>query len=688
MRKITARQRQIILLLLESTGEITAAEIAGSIGVSVRTVHREMEDTERILEEFGLTLTRKSGKGMQLNGPQPGIDRLRLFLQEEKPAEYSSEERQIFELCSLLESEEPLKLFALAHALKVTDATVSNDLDELEPWIRKFNLQLIRRRGYGVEIAGAEADKRRSLSRLAAEHLDHSDLVGRVQQPAGGPVLRKLLEAVGQTKLLAVENILWDMEWSWTSEVPEIVYMELLLGLSIATRRGEIGMTIKAPEHAGYSRNSEHRNIAGAERFVSRLGEVFSLQMPKAEILYIAGLFDRAQDAVGSADFVYGDIQLMETVYRLTEQVVMRTGIPFQSDRILREGLLEHIEPALRRIREGTRIRNPLLGPIRKDYQYLFGIMRSAIEEIGLDMTIPDEEVAFLVMHFGASAERLNQLRRSVRAILVCASGLSSSRLLAERLRKEMPQLEIRGNVSWYEAARMSKDDYDLIVSTIDLPLEPDQYIKISPLLTQEEIEKLLRFIRHIHVAESERSRSGLPDKEEEPEAALERLRNYKGLLDEIEGLLERFRYHSLSNSGRDLPDTIRRMLDCLQGTGITDGSGVVAERLLERERMASQVIPDTRLALFHTRSSHVLKSSITLYRLHSPLLLDESTEVRTVLLMLAPRKLSKESLEVLSEISAMLLDTEMVRLLEEKTEAEIRTYLSAQLLRFFENKR
>ncbi|MNC81777.1 hypothetical protein D3C75_1350170 [compost metagenome] len=54
---------------------------------------------------------------------------------------------------------------------------------------------------------------------------------------------------------------------------------------------------------------------------------------------------------------------------------------------------------------------------------------------------------------------------------------------------------------------------------------------------------------------------------------------------------------------------------------------------------------------------------------------------------MLAPRKLSKESLEVLSEISAMLLNSELVKLLEERTESEIRRYLSSELLRFFENK-
>lgn len=687
MKKITARQRQILWILLGVNEEITAAEIAESIGVSVRTVHREMEDIEQSLGEFGLDLIRKSGKGIALSGPEPALAELRLFLREEKPAEYSGEDRKIFELCALLEAEEPVKLFTLAHSLKVTVATISYDLDELEPWVRKFGLELVRRRGYGVEITGLEVDKRRAVCRLAAEHLDLSDLVGHTPQTESNPVFRLLLTTVGKSNLMSVESMLWDMEWKWTAELPEIVYMEMLLGLAVSTRRIEIGRGMVSGEEAGYSRLSDHRNIAGAEQFVSRLETVLGQEFPRAEILYFAGLFDRVQDSFSSSGFAYGDIELMEIVYRLTESVAKRTGLPFQRDRSLREGLLEHMDPALKRIREGTRIRNPLLGPIRKDYEYLFAVVRAAAQDMKLELTIPDEEIGFLVMHFGASVERLNQLRRSVRAILVCASGLSSSRLLATRLAKEMPQIEVLGNISWYEAARLPDMDYDLIISTIDLPIDKERYIKISPLLTGEEIEKLLNYIHNITLNEQDTSAPEESGKDSREEAALSRLKSYKGILDEMVSLLERFRFHPLDNSGLSLSGTLSGMLNLLNGSGVIDDSDILLERLLERERMASQVIPDTGLALFHTRSSHVHMSSLTLYRLSQPVLLEGGTEVRVILLMLAPRKLSKESLEVLSEISALLLNSELVKLLEERTEPEIRRYLSSELLHFFENK-
>lgn len=687
MRKITARQRQILWLLLGVSEEITAAEIAAATGVSVRTVHREMEDIESVLNRFGLDLIRKSGKGIQLNGPEAGLAELRLYLQEEKPADYSGEDRKVYELCVLLEAEEPVKLFTLAHSLKVTVASVSYDLDELEQWVRKFGLELIRRRGYGVEITGSELDKRRAIGRLAAEHLDLSDLVGYGSLAESNHAFRVLLTTVGKANLMEVENTLWDMEWKWTAELPEIVYMEMLLSLSVTARRIEIGRTIDGSEEAGYSRLSDHRNIAGAERFVQQLAAALGLNIPRVEILYIAGLFDRVQDSFSSSGFAYGDVELMEIVYKLTESVVKRTGLPFQSDRSLREGLLEHIDPALKRIREGTRIRNPLLGPIRRDYESLFNIVRAAVEDIQLELEIPDEEIGFLVMHFGASMERLSQLRRNVRAILVCASGLSSSRLLATRLSKEMPQIEVLGNIAWYEAARLPDMDYDLIISTIDLPIDKERYIKISPLLTAEEIEKLLNYIQNTTLRPQEHSPPAEQERPARDEASLERLRSYKRILDEIVSLLERFRFHPLDNGGMDLTTTLVEMLNKLEGSGVVGDADIVLERLLERERMTSQVIPDTALALFHTRSSHIHLSSLTLYRLQQPVILEGNTEVRVILLMLAPRRLSKESLEVLSEISALLLNSELVQLLEEHTETEIRGYLSSELLHFYHNK-
>lgn len=51
--------------------------------------------------------------------------------------EYSPAERQNIVLSHLLKSQEPIKLLTLAKLLNVTEATISNDLDKLETWIKR-----------------------------------------------------------------------------------------------------------------------------------------------------------------------------------------------------------------------------------------------------------------------------------------------------------------------------------------------------------------------------------------------------------------------------------------------------------------------------------------------------------------------------------------------------------------------
>ena len=695
MRQITARQRQILLLLMDRKEGMTAAEIAAEVGVSVRTVHREMEEIEMSLEAFGLLLHKKSGTGIRIEGrSDEDVEEFRARLLSDKPVDFSGEERKVLVLCDLLDADEPVKLFALAHSLKVTVATISNDLDELEFWIQKIGLKLIRRRGYGVEIEGRESGKRKAIRHLVVENLDYSDLVGSGYAHGNKPVSIRLLSMIGKSLLLDVESTLWDMNWSWTNQLGESAYTQMLIALSVAVSRIRQGRHVECGSSSADS-ILEEGIFDGVKHFTDRLGESLGISFSPEEIRYVSHLFDKAQEMSAVSELAHADMEMVEIAYRLTESVVKRMGIPFQEDRSLREGLVEHIGAALKRIREGTRIRNPLLGPIRKDYEDLFQIIRESVNEINRDLDIPDEEIGFLVMHFGASIERLNQFGRNVRAILVCSSGLSSSRLLGTRLRKEMPQIEVLGNISWYEAARMPEENYDLIISTIDLPLADDKYVKLSPLLTQEDTERLLQFIqnttlrtRYAGAGSASGSGSSKDVKgDARKEASLARLRSQAALMNEIVSLLDGFHVYTLDNDHDDLRGTLDQALAIVSGRGGTMDAQAVTARLLERERMGTQLIPDTTLALFHTRSRFVSWPSLTLFRLGKPVPLADDAEAGVILLMLAPRELPKESLEVLSEISAMLLKTELIELMEQGEQEEIQSYLADELQHFFANK-
>ncbi|WP_318249354.1 BglG family transcription antiterminator [Paenibacillus sp. alder61] len=693
MGKFTARQRQILMFLLGRKNGVTAAEIAAETSVSVRTVHRELDDMDRSLAGFGILLLRKSGTGIALRALDGGppeeeqLAKVREELLSGKPADYSGDERKIMLLCDLLETEEPIKMFALAHSLKVTVATVSHDLDELESELNKLGLQLVRRRGYGVEIQGAEIQKRAAIVHAASNELTYSDLVGApaIHENAGA---RRLLELIGKSDLLTVAECFWDMNWPWTEELSEGAYTGLLTALSVTVNRLRRGKTVTVAEFQSGAREELEQSLLNQAGDLARhLEKTFAISVTGEETAYIASLFQRARE--DSPELAHLDLEVVDIIERLIDLIVERTGIPYQEDRSLRSGLLEHIRPALKRIREGGRIRNPLLSAIRKDYEELFATVREAVDELAGDLQVPDEEIGFLVMHFGASAERLHQPGRNLRAILVCSSGLSSSRLLATRLAKEMPQIQVLGNASWYDAARLQEENYDLLISTIDLPLPGDRYVRLSPLLTREDRERLLS---HIQQWTLQKRRPPETGELLQKEGAMARLGTLNATLSEIHSLLQGFGLYELNNEGAGLGEIVTEALELVNGAESASGGKLiadipaVAERLLERERLATQMIPGTALALFHTRSPYIRARALSLFRLKSPLALDSEGEAKVILLMLAPQELSKESLEVLSEISALLLNSQLVSLLESGTDAEIRNYLAAELLSFFEN--
>lgn len=683
---MSTRQRRIVELLFNQQNEITAADIAAEIGTSTRTIHRELTDIEPALAAHGITLHKKSGIGIKIEADSDQIELFKQELNLTVPAEYSPEERKVLILCKLLQYDEPVKLFTLAHELNVTMPTISNDLDQLEEHINEQQLTLVRKRGYGVELLGKEQAKRQMISFLAIKYLDDSDLFeqkhDKLDQSVVHPLTNQLLSMVGKEQFFKLERALWQLNKQWPTRLSEAAYTRLLIRLSVAFTRIQQGCVISLKPEVPPTASASHASDKDNSQLV-RLLELLDLQLPREEEAYIDGLLKgEGQHELGLL-INHNDMSLIETVTELIRFIENKTQISFMDDRSLVEGLIQHMHPAFQRISSGLAIRNPILTQIKKDYDQLFFLVRQGIDELVQDIHVPDEEIGYIVMHFGAAIERLKQIPWKVRAVLVCTSGIGSSKLLAVRISKELPQIELIGHLSWYEAVRLPMDEYDLIISTVNLPLEADKYIKISPLLTEDETDKLRSFIHGITLKSMEPSPVPIADSDHGP---LDRLRQLHIYSDIILRLLDGFKIHTmeLASGGPDLESQLLHMLSTIDQPSILLNKEKIVQQLLLREQQGSLVMPDTEIALMHTRSEWVHQPVISLFRYDRPLQLNHEAEaVKQILLMLGPMQLEKASLELLSEISGMLLLTEMITLLEEGSKEEIRSFISRQLEKY-----
>lgn len=665
---LTKRQRQIIEMLMDSNREMTIAEMADALAVSGRTVQRDIGEIERVLRELGIGLRKKAGAGIMLRASAEGIDRLRSLVGQLEITAYTPEERRVLLLCRLLERSEPVKLFALAREMMAAVPTISGDLDDLETWVRRNRLELVRKRGYGVVLHGSEVDRRRAIFLLASDYLDDSLLFSGNRDGDADPVSRRLLQMVGPDHFERIEQALWKLDEKYPTKLGEAAYTRLLIELSIAANRFDWGNVIRP----GETEADERRATEELKAVYRCYAGLMNLDLPPAEERYVMRLLARWLEPDGADHGLLGsDARELDLVMRWIRGVEERLKVDLSHDAGLKEGLLMHIRPVLPKLASGDPVRNPLAPQVRRDYAELYEAVKAVVRESTPGLTIPEEEIAFLVMHFGAALERLRQRSARVRALLVCTSGIGSTRLLAARIEKEVPEIELLHHISWYEASRVPRSDYDLVISTVDLPLGADQYIKLSPLLTAAEVEKLRRFI----------GRFGARTKE--PQAAREgpgadRLEQMSMIGQELQiasRLIETFHIEAIPAESWPLPRLVAHMCERI---GLRHGIrriGPIAERLLMREKRGSQVLGDTGLALFHTRHEAVVHPVVGLFRLGAPARWAESgwREVRQILLMLGPEELDSPTQEILSAFSAMLLEPGVIERLERDDEASLK---------------
>lgn len=686
--KLSSRQLRIIQLLLNHQNEITVASIAEQLSISSRTVHRELIVLEEYLDKFQIKLEKKAGIGIRIAGAPSQISQLKAVLKQKQPStnEINTEERRTIILCYLLTAREPIKLFALAHNLNVTMPTIGYDLDELEPMILMHQLKLIRKRGYGVELIGQETSKRKLIASLVLDHLDSSQIINYAaaeQLSVSQPVIQHLIPLLGMDHYQTIEATIWSWQEANLIKLSEDSYSNLVLNLSIGLQRVNSGFTLPSQSNMYGKLSSQKQHAVAVEgqylELTSRLLHTAKNKLPQEELNYINKLVEQVLSADQDINMYKEQQHIKTIIFELSNIISTQTNENLLLDSSLEEGLMKHMIPALKRIREGLAIRNPMLSNIKKEYAELFRNIQASVKALFPELPIPEEEIGYITMHYGAALERVKQLPKQLRAVIVCTAGIGSSKMLAVRLTKLFPQIRQIGHYSWYESARIPREKYDFIISTVDLPIESDQYIKLSPLVTDEEIEKLKHFIKHyVHQTQLEHSQVSKAPK---AQRWFEELKHHSQAAIQLMETFETLQL-TLEPEIQAMHELMPALINAVAHQNRIQDSDRVIEMLLAREKQGSIVLPQSQVALLHTRDEAITSPLLAIAHLNRAVFVNqnEHVEVKHIVLMLAPRKLDKYSLDILSEISSMLLDSRFISLIQMKQEEGIRAYVSTQL--------
>ena len=122
-------------------------ELAEKVGVSKRTVQREMEGIS-YFPGYEVTLESKTGKGVWVEGTPEEKKRLLEELKGSDSYDVSNrEERRKRLVLEILKDKGLKKLFYYASQFQVSEATISSDLEAVEGWLNAQHLTIVRKPG-------------------------------------------------------------------------------------------------------------------------------------------------------------------------------------------------------------------------------------------------------------------------------------------------------------------------------------------------------------------------------------------------------------------------------------------------------------------------------------------------------------------------------------------------------------
>jgi mannitol operon transcriptional antiterminator len=668
---ISLRLRLVLDCLLAAVADITAHDIARIVGTSVRTIRRDLPEVESVLQSYRLNLRRKAGAGLRVDGPPADRDRLRRDLPVSAIASIRPSDRQAWLVCTLLAAADPVKLHALASDLRITITTVGHDLDTLAPWLASYHLTLLRKRGWGVMIAGAEADCRNAIVDLffaqfpEPARLALFDPAVRPSPSAGDRILRPAWLLISPARLHATAVLLHELEQVHPPGLEPAERLEFAFNVALVLERASRRRFCAPLPASPPAADSATRVL---EWLAPRLTAALALPLPAAELDRLALMLRGAAEP-----FAAPAAEILPLCQSFLAECALRFGAPLGADPALLDGLLPHLTRTLQRLRSQLPIRNPLLAEIRESYAALFAGVRAAADRVFTAPLLPDTEIGFLVLHLGSALERRRHHRW--RALVVCSSGIGTARMLASRLRTELPEIEIRDLLAWPEAARLNPAAYDLVLSTIPLDWPHEHYLVVSPLLQEKDVRDIQAALaRRPALPVTGASASG------DDGAALGQLDHHRRQAACALALLRDWRIHQVPPHEGPLAALLPVLCEPLVANGTLADSDLPIAQLSARIAQSSLVIPGSRLAFLHARTTGISHASLTLHRLARPLALGDSSVIDQCLLMLAPAKLHRAEVTVLSGISSLLMDPGTLDLLAHGDETATRSHLARQL--------
>ena len=438
----SVRALNIIEILKNSHDPVSSLALSEEIGCSTKTIQSEIKDINKNGKDGKIISIR--GIGYKIEGSFDDIAIPSQYLGNVDRIDYII--KNLINLTT--KPENTVKLEELADSMYISVSTVKNDLKEVKSILKKYNISVVSKHKQGIAIQASEDDITSFILDICSKKDNELNLKDFLSEKVSNNIFNLkniILNMLGREHL-----VLSDTEFK---NLCSIIFIKL-------------------------SRSNQDES-----EFIQA---------------YI-------KDYIIQRELIMNDDKNKEKIIRAIKKfcknLKIATSIDLSQDEIFETCLYNHINSIYKKMNLGINQYGVLPIDIRIKYPYAYElgkIAKKTIEE-ELGLKLDDEEISNIAVHVGGAIERSehNQKKKVFKVIIVCVSGIGTSMLVKNKLEYLFEgKIEIVKIIPAYLIDYINVMEVDFIISTVDIKCERVPVITVSPLLNDNEVKIIEKFMK------------------------------------------------------------------------------------------------------------------------------------------------------------------------------------------------
>lgn len=464
----------------------TIKELTNSFHVTDRTIRTDIQaiNLEIAKYECEILLKRKSGYYLMSYNKDKFKELQNQIEKQTNVLTFNSlDDRIKYILQKLLYSQDYVILDDLANEVFVSRNTLQNYIKPIKETLETYNLIYVSKPNLGVKVFGNEKDKRECLLNEILCKDTPTYIIGFTKEE------QMLFRDIDLFEIQTLVNQLLNKHDIHASDYDrKNLIMHCALMISRVKTENYIPFDVQFP-----IQDDIYELI---EQLCIQLENKFDIQITSGEKQYI---YLHIASNTHMNIYSVNTVKLQNQITKLLEVIYEEYNFDLRQDAILKKDLFNHFSSILSSKNIYMNKKNPLLNTIKTNFPLPFEITLTSTAKV-FSEALTEDEIGYISLHIGAAIEQcFTSMYQKKRVVLVCGSGIATTRMLEARLQTFFnSKIVIVNKISYAEFMHYDFANIDFVISTIPIQSDNIPVEIVDFTLNNTDIEKISKRLSHM----------------------------------------------------------------------------------------------------------------------------------------------------------------------------------------------